>query len=197
MSTATPYSPPPLLTITGHYRFTPDTYHTLRGQEDFQDCEPFELLEGYLVLTKSRHPTRIAGVCRIANRTQMHLPVGWYLHVQLPVSLGMSAPEPDVGIVRRDERLPNAADFGIVIEVSDSSLDFDRRDKGRIYARAGIPVYWIVNVVDRQIEVYTNPDPAANPPEYTASAIYLPGQSVPLMLDGIAVGAIPVSEFIA
>ena len=93
--------------------------------------------------------------------------------------------------------MPNAADFGIVIEVSDSSLDFDRRDKGRIYAHAGILVYWIVNVADRQIEVYTNPDPAANPPEYTASAIYLPGQSVPLVLDGIAVGAIPVSEFIA
>ena len=83
----------------------------------------------------------------------------------------------------------------MVVEVSDSTLDFDRRDKGRIYARAGIPVYWIVNVVDLQIEVFTNPDPAANAPAYTASAVYLPGQTVPLMLDRVAVATIPVDEF--
>ncbi len=81
--------------------------------------------------------------------------------------------------------------------MSDSTLDFDRRDKGRFYVRAGIPVYWIVNVVDSCVEVYTDPDPAANPPAYTKMMSFPVGQSVPLVLDGSTIAAIPAAEFLA
>jgi Uma2 family endonuclease len=54
-----------------------------------------------------------------------------------------------------------------------------RIEKGRVYARAGIPVYWIVNVADKRIEVYTNPDATANPPVYTTRTDYAPGTAVP------------------
>ena len=199
---ATAGSPPPLLSVAGFRRFTPEQYHKVHLTGFLQEGEPIELLEGYVVEKKMRNPPHDNGVTCVTDLLYKYLPAGWTRRIQCAVALGASEPEPDATVlrgVRQDYqgRLPTAGDVGIVIEVSDSSLDFDRRDKGRIYARAGIPVYWIVNVVDRHIEVYTTPDPAANPPEFTTSAIYLPGQGVPLVLDGVAVGAIPVSEFIA
>src|SRR5437016_4994181 len=97
------------------------------------------------------------------------LPAGWDLRVQSAITLTESEPEPDFAIVRGDEsayltRHPTTADIGLVVEVSDSTLPGDRDDKGRIYARAGIPCYWIVNLVDRQVEVHTLPSgPVADP----------------------------------
>lgn len=194
-------SPTPLLSIAGFRRITPQQYHNLHHSGVIQEGEPVELLEGYMVEKKMRNPPHDNGVRCLTRLLYRHTPPNWEPQVQCAVSLGASEPEPDGAILRGlrqdyQAKLPAAADLGLVIEVSDSTLAFDRRDKGRIYARAGIPVYWIVNVVDRRIEVYTNPDPAANPPEYTASAVYLPGQAVPLVLDGVTVSAIPVGEFL-
>jgi Uma2 family endonuclease len=83
---------------------------------------------------------------------------GWLLGVQQTIVLSDSQPEPDFAIVRGNPRSyltrhPSAADAGQVIEVADSSLLRDQRDKTRIYARANIPVYWIINLVDQRIEV--------------------------------------------
>ena len=64
------------------------------------------------------------------------------------------------------------------------------------YARAGIPVYWVVNLIDARVEVYTDPDPAATPPEYRTRTDYAPGQSVPLALDGQLVASIPVDDLL-
>src|SRR5207248_1191302 len=88
-----------------------------------------------------------------------------------------------------DTRHPGPSDFGILIEVADSSLLTDRRDKGRIYARESIPVYWIVNLVDRQVEVYTDPDPAASPPAYRTRTDYRPGDAVPITFRGLFVNS--------
>ena len=200
MSAAAVQSPTPLLSVAGFRRFTPEHCHKLHLTGFLQEGEPIELLEGYLVEKPMRKPPHDSAIRRMTVQLPRHLPLGWWPQIQCAISLGTSEPEPDGAVLRGevatwDARLPTATDFGIVIEVSDSSLDFDRRDKGRIYARAGIPVYWIVNVVDRQIEVYANPDPAANPPAYTASAVYAMGQSVPLVLDGVTVAQVPVTDF--
>jgi hypothetical protein len=83
-------------------------------------------------------------------------------------------------------RHPSPADIGLVIEVSDSTLPGDRDDKGRIYAAAGLACYWIVNLINRQIEVYSStsgPAPAAG---YASRTEFHPGDSVPLMLPGAA-----------
>ena len=209
MSTATPpvpvaraSSPPPLLSVAGFLRFTPAQYHQLHQNGYIQEGEPYELLEGYVVEKKMRNPPHDNGVACVTDLLFAHLPGGWTRRVQCALALGASEPEPDALVlrgVRQDyqHRLPVATDVGVVVEVSDSTLAFDRRDKGRIYARAGIPVYWIVNVVDQQVEVYTTPNPAANPPEYTTTAIHTTGQSVPLVLDGVTVASIPVSEFLS
>ena len=113
----------------------------------------------------SRNPPHDAALQKGMKKWLRLLPPGWDLCVQSAVTLTESEPEPDFAVVRGDEtayltRHPNAADIGLVVEVSDSALPGDRDDKGRIYAQAGIPCYWIVNINDRQIEVYTAPSGA-------------------------------------
>ena len=74
-----------------------------------------------------------------------------------------------------------------------SCKSFDRIDKGWIYAMANIPVFWIINLVENQIEVYTDPQPSLSPASYTTLTVYLPGQELPIVLDGTIVATIPVS----
>jgi Uma2 family endonuclease len=194
-------SPTPLLSLAGFRKITPAQYHKLIDSGVIYEGEPIELLEGYLVEKHVRNPPHEMALRRLTARLQPLTP-GWFIQIQGAVALGDSEPEPDGAAIRGDEtscdgRLPAPADLGLVIEISDSSLAFDRRDKGRIYARAGIPVYWIVNVADRQIEVYTDPDPAAQPPAYRARTDYRPGDQLPITLDAKQVGTIPVSELLS
>ncbi|MEL7422264.1 MAG: Uma2 family endonuclease, partial [Bacteroidota bacterium] len=85
------------------------------------------------------------------------------IRVQNPLKVDNSSePEPDVLVAKLESQRyrrqhPTAEDTLLVIEVADSSLQFDREVKGELYATAGIPEYWIVNLTDRQLEVYTEP----------------------------------------
>jgi Uma2 family endonuclease len=107
---------------------------------------------------------------------------GSYLRVQLPVTLSnINAPEPDVAIVRGTEedyadRYPGPADLFLVIEVADSSLGTDRSTKQRLYATAGIPQYWLVNLPESQVEVYEQPEAALG--KYAHQAILKPSQTL-------------------
>jgi Uma2 family endonuclease len=199
-ATTRPSSPPPLLSAAGFKRFTPAQYHALIHSGVIQEGEPVELLEGYLVEKGMRNPPHEMSLRRLTARLPPRVS-GWFLQIQGAIALGESEPEPDGVLLRGDEtscdgRLPTGTDIGLVIEISDSTLAFDRRDKGRIYARAGIPVYWILNVADRQIEVYTNPDPAADPPAYRTRTDYHPGHTVPITLDGAAAGTIAATDLL-
>ena len=94
--------------------------------------------------------------------TEAIAPDGWYVDSQEPITLDDSEPEPDIVVVRGDtrdylDRHPGARDLSLVVEVADSTLERDRTLKQRLYGRAGIPVYWIVNLVEGQLEVYTQP----------------------------------------
>jgi Uma2 family endonuclease len=84
----------------------------------------------------------------------------------------------------------------LLIEVADSSLLRDQRDKTRIYARGGIPIYWIVNLVDQRIEVYTQPSGPIAVPAYGSFQTYQPGDGVPLVLDGTTVATVPAAELL-
>ena len=128
-------------------------------------------------------------------------PPGWLLRIQQTVVLSDSQPEPDFTIVRGSPRTylsrhPGAADVGLLIEVADSSLLRDQRDKTRIYARGGIPCYWIINLVDKRIEIYTQPSGPTPVPAYGAFQTYQPGDAVPLVLDGNTVGTVPVADLL-
>jgi len=182
--------------LAGFRKFTVEQYHKMIRTGVLFEGEEIELLEGYLVNKMPQNPAHSSGVSRIASRLPRRLPEGWFLRSQLPVSLTESEPEPDAAIVRGNDtsydlRHPGVSDFGIAIEVSDSTLPFDRRDKLRIYATAGIPVYWIVNLVENQIEVYADPQSAT----YQTRNDFAVGAALPLVLDGVTV-FIPVSELL-
>ena len=199
----TPSRPqPPTLELTGFYRISVEQYRRMIDAGILVCGEPAELLEGFLVSQPRPASPRVA-----SSRTRIHYAFAdyefpnWCFHLVGALTLSDSEPEPDFALVRgdistHDKRFPGPGEVGIVGEVCDSSLQFDRREKGRIYARAGIPIYWIINVIDRQIEVYTNPQPAATPPEYTTRTDYPHGTSVPVVLDGVTVATLAVADLI-
>ncbi len=85
----------------------------------------------------------------------------------------------------------------LVVEVSDSSLRRDRRFKKAIYAKALIPVYWIVNLIDRQVEVYSQPTGPVEQPDYGDHQDYAETEEVPLVIDGREIASISVREVLA
>lgn len=193
--------PPSFLGRTLYPKVTVAEYHEMINNGVFSEGDPVELLDGYLVTKMSRNAPHDSAVRRLGNRLPALLPAGWVSQGQCAITLPESEPEPDGAIMRGseatfDHRKPEPSDLSVVIEVSDSSLLLDRREKGQIYARAGIPVYWVINVVDRQVEVYSDPDATANPPAYRARTDYHVGDQFPIALDGKVVGSIPVSELL-
>ncbi len=201
MTTRVAPVPQSFLTRALYPKVTVAEYHQMIKDGVFEDGDPIELLEGYLVQKMSHNTPHGVGVQWLDKRLHRLLLNGWEVRIQLPITLSDSEPEPDGVVARGDDRTflahhPLPDEIGLVAEVADSSRYSDRREKGRVYARAGIPVYWIINVVDRQIEVYTDPDATANPPAYRTRTDYAPGDAVPITLDGAAVGTIPVSELV-
>lgn len=181
--------------------WTSAEYHKMLDLGIIDREEKLELLDGYLVLKMSQYRPHRAASTRLVHRLPGRLPVGWLLVANYPIALGVMDPEPDGMVLRGnmtdyDARDPVATDVGIVIEVSDATLEMDRAGKGRLFAKFGLPVFWIINVEDRQIEVYTDPDATANPPAYRTRTDYRPGQDVPVALDGAVVAVLPASDLI-
>jgi Uma2 family endonuclease len=194
-------TPPPtqasLASMATFFRLTVEDYHDMIRNGILTTEDRVELLDGFLVNKMPQNNPHSSTIDRLDEDLKKLVPTGWRVRIQLPITLTNSEPEPDAAIVRGDRRTydhrhPTDSDFGIVIEVADSSLALDRREKGRIYAEAGIPEYWIVSLPDQHVEVYTSPSATG----YQQSSIFQPGQSVPLLLDGIAVVAIPVAELL-
>jgi Uma2 family endonuclease len=182
-------------------RFTVDEYHRLIKAGILREGDPYELLEGWIVPKMTRNPPHDLSLGLTEDEIDRCLPPGWFRRDQSAVSTADSEPEPDVGIVRgtrRDyrDRHPGPQDMGLVVEVSDASLYQDRTVKSCVYARANIPVYWIINIPDRQVEVYTDPTGPGISPSYRQRRDYREGESVPLILDGQEVGQIPVANLL-
>jgi Uma2 family endonuclease len=124
--------------------------------------DPIELVGGQLVVAEPQSAYHAGSVRRADYALRAVLPAGWVVSVQSPVSLDEdSEPEPDLAVAagRPEDYLDaHPAAPVLVVEVAESSLAFDRRDKGSLYARAGIPEYWIINLVDRVLEVHRGPE---------------------------------------
>lgn len=147
---------------------TVDQYHRMLETGILSESEPIELLDGLLVkkdrgdarTVKPLHASTLSRLLSIVTSLS-----GCHLRIQDPITVRPShEPEPDAAIVRGrpqdySDRHPEPGDVVSVIEISESSLDHDRTTKLRIYAAAGIAQYVIVNLVDRRVEVYEEPDP--------------------------------------
>src|SRR5262249_39917271 len=169
-------------------KFTVEEYHRMLDLGVLLDGDRCELLEGWIVRKMGKKPAHVWSLEAVAKALGARLPSGWHVRRQDPRTTEESEPEPDIAGVRGTEeeyrtRHPLASETALAIEISDTTLNADRTVKQRIYARAGIPVYWIVNLVDSQIEVSTDPTgPRGKPPRYRQQQNYRIGDTVPLLI---------------
>jgi Uma2 family endonuclease len=201
MSGLTHAAAPPFGGYQSLRRFSVAEYHRMIETGILDETDQVELLDGYVVLKIPRNPPHDGTIDLLRDALQACLPSGWLLRTQQAVTLPKSEPEPDLAVVRGDKRTylsrhPGPADIGLVIEVSGSSLQRDRDEKGPIYAGAAIPIYWIVNLVDRCIEIRTVPGSVAGQPAYTQQQVFTPGMTVPLILDGVVIASLAVDELL-
>jgi Uma2 family endonuclease len=191
-------------TIPADYTIAPLTveqYHAMAAVGILEECAPIELLEGYLVEKMTKHPPHA-----VANQlVQMALlalaPTGHYVAAQEPITLEDSEPEPDVVVVRGAvrnfiQRHPGAEEVALVVEIADASLRRDRGSKRRIYARAGIPNYWIVNLIDNCIETYSDPTGAGQQATYRRSATRYGDDELSVVIGGVEVGRLAVRDLL-
>ena len=153
------YQSPPTVPLR---RFTVEEYHRLIEEGFFAADERFELVNGYIVAKMARDPIHDAIIEILDELIRPQLPSGWRMRVQSALTTATGEPEPDIAIVPGSPRdrltsHPRSSEAALVIEVSNSTLAFDRTEKLRDYARGGTSVYWIVNVPEQQIEMHTAP----------------------------------------
>ena len=130
--------------------------------------ERLELLDGLLVVREPQGGPHAAMVGQVGDVLRVAFGAEWHVRLQAPVALDdESEPEPDVAVVPgvfRDYVGGHPSTPVLVVEVAESSLRLDRRMKSGLYARARLREYWIVNLVDRVLEVYRDPQPTADAP---------------------------------
>jgi len=180
------------------YRLTVEQYEAMVDSGIFNGRDKVHLINGYLVAKMTQNTPHATADDLCGNLLDRVIPLGWYMRVAKPIRLPTesSEPEPDRCVVRggiRDysARHPGPADVALVVEVADSSLDDDRK-QAEIYGRAGIPVYWIINLIDRQVEVYSNPGASG----YQSLEVLVPPHVLTVMIDGVEVGEIPVADML-
>ena len=129
-------------------RWSRDEYERL-GTLGLCTDAPLELIGGQLVVAEPQGSRHAASVGLVGAVISAALPRGWAVRIQAPIALDdESEPEPDVAVV----------------EVADASLAFDRGVKASLYASGGVKDYWIVNVLERVLEVHRDPAPSPSAP---------------------------------
>ncbi|MFN8421533.1 MAG: Uma2 family endonuclease [Anaerolineae bacterium] len=146
-----------------------------------------ELLEGWLIPRTRKTPAHVLATNLIREAIEKRLDNDWFVNQHQLLTILDSEPEPDVVVVRGKQRdfvdhHPMPQDVALVIEVADATLQRHRTLKKRLYARAGIPSYWIVNLVNKVIEVYSEPSGVNSSPDYAQRQEYRVGNSIILRL---------------
>jgi Uma2 family endonuclease len=192
---------PPAVPSDLIWRFSVREYHEMIRAGILDEDAPVELLDGWLVTKMMKNPPHSAATDLVRYALERIVPKGWYVRSQDAITLAQSEPEPDAAVVRGDRRTyvdrhPGPEDVALVVEVADASLHRDRTSKKRLYAQAGIPVYWIVDLVERRVEVYTDPSGATDQPDYREHRTFGKSEEVPLVVAGREVGRIAASAML-
>jgi Uma2 family endonuclease len=181
------------------YHLSVEQYEEMGRVGILSENDRVELVEGLLYRKPMKKgPHSIASRETAAALTHLAPADAYFVTREDPVRIpGRSGmPEPDISVVRGRSRdyveQPDAGDVPLIVEAADASLAFDRTEKLSSYAGGGIPVYWIINLVDRQVEVYTNPSTNG----YQSTQVFKPGQEVPVVIDGLELGRIRVSDIL-
>ena len=177
---------------------TVEEYERMIEEGEIGEHDQVELIKGRIVVKMGQGPRHAIGAEMSRRPIERLVPAGWHSRVERPVRLPEqdSEPVPDLSIVRgglKDyaDRHPEPADIALIVEVAKTSLQEDR-DQAVILGAVGIPVYWIVNLEDRQLEVYAAPAAGA----YPAPSILSESDSVEMVIDGLVVGRIAVADLL-
>jgi len=193
-----PQAPPPPVSLPESvWRMSVEQYHKMIQAGILTEDDPVELLEGILVTKMAKNPPHSLVTQLTRDALARLVLLGWFINAQEPITLADSEPEPDIAVVRGERREyaghhPSAQDTTLVIEVADTSLSRDRGLKKRMYAAAGIPTYWIINLIEQQIEVYTDPSGS----DYFQRQDYGLSAEVPVAIGGQEVGHLVVRELL-
>lgn len=143
--------------------WTVESYHRMVEAGILTTGDRVELLEGQIIEMSPQLPPHASTTQRMARYLDRLLETVAYVRMQLPITLHPnSEPEPDIAVVRIDpneyyDRYPGPDDIFLIIEVADSTLLSDRRQKALIYSKAGIQDYWILDVNTDQIYQFREP----------------------------------------
>ncbi len=188
------------------YRLSVEQFDRMVANGILTENDRVELLEGALIAKMSKNPPHRVATRKTVLALERVISPEWHAAKEEALQVSaQSKPEPDAAVVRAEiefdaTRDAEAADCALVVEVADAPLDYDRTVKLRTYAAAGIAVYWIVNLVDRQIEVYSNPTgpvvTGADSAVYRRREVFGPDDTVPVVIAGREVGSIRAADLL-
>ena len=172
------------------HRFTVDEYHRMAEAGVFHEDDRLELIDGLVVEMSPIGPRHSACVDRLTRRLSQQVGDRAIVRVQSPIVLGPdAAPQPDLALLRPPiERYahahPQGPDILVVIEVADTSALYDRSVRLPLYARAGIPEAWLVDLAGNAVSVCRR----AGSNGYGETVTVTRGETLrPLLLPGVAV----------
>jgi Uma2 family endonuclease len=165
------------------------------GELGFFQGQRVELIEGQIMVLSPQNAQHAGMIDLVSEILRNVFGPSYRVRAQLPLDLGQTTePEPDLAVVLGIGRQflgthPTGA--VLIVEISDTTVSYDRRRKGSLYARAGILDYWIINLRRRQVEVYRSPVPDPSRPyghRYSARTDLMPPAAVsPLALPGASI----------
>ena len=185
------------------YRLTVRQYDRMIDDGTIAEDERVELIEGLLVAKASRNRSGIVAGNKALRVLWRIIPPGWHVVKGVPIVVSdWSKPEPDLTVVRgevedHDERDVMAADVALIVEIAATlrvpGLPADRTDMARMYAGGGIPVYWIINLVEGQIEIMSEPCRDG----YQSHQVFGRGHDVPVVVAGVEAGWVAVTDILS
>jgi Uma2 family endonuclease len=179
------------------YRLNVEQYESMVSAGLFTKQDKLHLINGILVAKMTKKPPHVIACEKTRDALMRLVSRRWRVMVEAPVRIPRyNEPEPDLALARGqaedyETRHPEPADIALIIEIAESSLQQDR-DLMLVYGRARVPVSWIVNLVDRQVEVYSDPGRKG----YRTRQVFKPGEEVPLLIDGVEIGRVAVSNML-
>jgi Uma2 family endonuclease len=180
-------------------RWTRKEYYRLADM-GFFNGQRVELIHGRIIKVPAMKNPHVAAVSLTGDVLRAAFGPGYWVRTQAPLRLApLSEPEPDVAVVPGGPRdyTDHPTTALLVVEVSDTTLHFDRRVKSPLYARAGIADYWILNLVQRQLEVFRDPRPDPAQPgrvDYHKLSTLTPADAVATL--AVPNATIPVADLL-
>lgn len=180
------------------YRLTVGQFARMLEDGTIGEDERVALIEGLLVARSRRTRAEIVAGNKGLRILWRIIPPGWYVAKGVPIlASDWSRPEPDLAVIRGvvddyEGRDATADETALVVEIAGADLAADRADMARVYAASGIPVYWIVDLAEGRVEIFSDPRREG----YRSHQVLSRGQDVPVVIAGIEAAWIAVSDLL-